>query len=70
MPRTKARSALLIIDMVNRLDFPEGKRLLAHHRVSGFKSDRCGERPVTIGVSGHRARQLSDYRFGAMRTRA
>ena len=30
MPRSRPRTALLIIDMVNALDFPEGPRLLKH----------------------------------------
>ena len=30
MPRSRSRTALLIIDMVNALDFPEGPRLLKH----------------------------------------
>lgn len=50
MPRNKPRSALLIIDMVNKLDFPEGKRLLAHALPAARRIARLRKRLKAEGV--------------------
>ena len=50
MPRTKPRSALLIIDMVNKLDFPEGKRLLAQALPAARRIARLRRRLKAEGV--------------------
>ena len=50
MPRRNPRSALLIIDMVNKLDFPEGKRLLAHALPAARRIARLRKRLKAKGV--------------------
>jgi nicotinamidase-related amidase len=50
MPRKTPRSALLIIDMVNQLDFPEGKRLLAHALPAARRIARLRKRLKAHGV--------------------
>ena len=49
MPR-RSNTALLIIDMVNALDFPEGKRLLAHALPAARRVARLRTRLKAKGV--------------------
>jgi len=63
----KSDTALLIIDMINDLDFPEGKQLLAHalpaaRQIAGLKQQAKAAGVPVIYVNDNFGRWRSDFR--------